>query len=199
MPLEALHNEKELLSRVAGGDRQAFTRLYTEYYPLVQQYVALFEPSKDSREELTQDIFVRIWDKRALLADVDSFRNYLFLTTRNFVLNYIKAMKMQRKFSELDASGETEAGEDTEKEFQFKQCYQLFLEALGKMPRGMHNVLKMSVEQGLSLDEIAGALKISKAGVKKQLVKAKAFVREYLREHAELSLLLFIFLSLFKG
>ncbi|MDP4148852.1 MAG: sigma-70 family RNA polymerase sigma factor [Bacteroidota bacterium] len=198
MPFETIYNEKDLLSRVAQDDRNAFGQLYSHYYALVQKYISLFEPSRESLGELTQDVFVRIWEKRALLQNVDSFRNYVFLVTRNLVLNYIKALKIRRKLSELGSAGEAEVGEDTETIVQFRQYYQLFLEAVVEMPAGMRNVLKMNVEQGLSLDEIAGKMAISKAGVKKQLLKAKAFVRQYLRDHGELSLLLFVFLSLFE-
>jgi RNA polymerase sigma factor (sigma-70 family) len=196
---EAIHNERELLLQVAQGDRHAFTQVYTHYYGQVWKHISLFEPSKNGREELAQDVFVRIWDKRALLAGVDSFKDYLFLVTRNFVLNYIKALKMQRSFSGLEASREEEAGEDTEKHLQFKQYYQLFLEAMREMPKGMGNVLKMSIDQGLTSDEIAAQLRVSRAAVKKQLVKAKAFVRQYLRDHGELSILLVAFLSLFEN
>jgi RNA polymerase sigma factor (sigma-70 family) len=198
VPFETIYNEKELLSRVAQDDRGAFGQLYGHYYPLVQKYISLFEPSKESLGELTQDVFVRLWEKRALLRNIDSFRSYLFLVTRNLVLNYIKALKIQRKLSELGPSAEAAMGEDTETIVQYKQYYQVFLEAVVHMPTGMRNVLKMNVERGLSLDEIAGELGISKAGVKRQLLKAKAFVRQYLRDHAEWSVFLFVFLSLFE-
>jgi RNA polymerase sigma factor (sigma-70 family) len=198
VPFDAIYNEKELLLRVAQGDRHAFEILYTYYYGQVWKQVSLFEPSKNGRDELAQGVFVRIWDKRVRLAGVDSFKDYLFLVTRNFVLNYIKALKLQRSFSMLDVSEETAAEDDTEKHLQFKQYYQLFLEAMREMPKGMGHVLKMSIDEGFSTDEIAVQLKVSRAAVKKQLVKAKAFVRKYVRDHGELSVLLIAFLGLFE-
>jgi RNA polymerase sigma-70 factor (ECF subfamily) len=57
----------------------------------------------------------------------------------------------------------------------------------------------MSIDGGLTLDEIAAQLGISRSGVKKQLYAAVAFVRQYLREHGEIGLALIIFLSLFEG
>jgi RNA polymerase sigma-70 factor (ECF subfamily) len=56
----------------------------------------------------------------------------------------------------------------------------------------------MSIDDGKSLDEIAEELNISRAGVKKQLYAATAFVRQYLQEHGEMTVLLFVFLSLFE-
>ncbi|HEY4060684.1 MAG TPA: sigma-70 family RNA polymerase sigma factor [Puia sp.] len=198
MPIEAIHNEKDLLRQVAQGDRVAFRALYTTYFPLVQQYVALFEPSKDSLDELTQDVFVRIWDKRVRLEGVDSFKNYLFMVTRNVVFNFLRSLKMSHRVKELEGVPEVSADGDPENELLFRQYYQMAMEAMEKLPPGRRKVLKMSIDDGLSLDEIASELNISRSGVKKQLYAATAFVRQYLQDHGEISLLLFVFLSLFE-
>jgi len=198
VPFEVTHNEKELLRQVAQGDRVAFRVLYKNYFPLVQRYVSLFEPSKASLDELTQDVFVRIWDKRSRLGDVDSFKNYLFMVSRNVVFNFIRALKVRRRVKELDDSLETSGSNDPESEVLFKQYYQIALEAVDKLPPGRRKVLKMSIDDGLSLDEIALELNISRSGVKKQLYAATAFVRQYLQDRGEISLLLFVTLSLFE-
>jgi RNA polymerase sigma-70 factor (ECF subfamily) len=115
------------------------------------------------------------------------------------VFNYIRALKVRQKLRDLDDSAETSSESDSENELLFKQYYQLALEAIEKLPVGRRKILKLSVDQGLTLDEIAAELNISRAGVKKQLYTATAFVRQYLQEHGELSLLLFVFISLFEG
>src|ERR1700760_3283602 len=99
---EGIHNEKELLLQIAQGDRDAFRVLYTAYFPYVQKYVSLFEPKGASLDELTQDVFVRIWEKRTRLNGVESFKGYLFLVTRNVVFNFIRALKVRRRVRELD-------------------------------------------------------------------------------------------------
>ena len=199
MPLENTHNEKDLLVRIAEGDRDAFKGLYSAYFPHVERYVTLFEPSKKNLDELTQDVFVRIWEKRGRLAEVASFKDYLFLVSRNVVFNYLRALKVQQRLKALDDTAEPSSESDSENEYLFKQYYQLALDAMEKLPAGRQKILKMSVDQGLTLDEIARELNISRAGVKKQLYAATAFVRQYLREHGEWSLLLFVFISLFES
>jgi RNA polymerase sigma-70 factor (family 1) len=198
VPFEGIHNEKELLKQVSHGDRDAFRILYTACYPHIQRYISLFEPSKSALDELTQDVFVRIWEKRALLAEIESFKGYLFLITRNVVFNFIRALKVRQKVKELDESSVPETNE-LENELLFKQYYGIALEAMEKLSPGRRKVLKMSIDEGLSLDEIAAQLQITRSGVKKQLYAATAFVRQYLREHGEITLALVIFLSLFEG
>lgn len=196
---ETPHNDKDLLLQVAEGDRIAFRKLYTQNFPLVQHYVSLFETSGTNLNELTQDVFVRIWEKREKLAGVNNFRSYLFLMTRNVVFNYFKALKVHQRVRELEGDEMGAAGDDNpESELLFKQYYYIVHTAIEKLPPGKRKILKMRIEQGLSLDEIANELHISYSGVKKQLYSAFAFIREYLQQHGEMSLLLFVFLSLFE-
>ena len=182
--------------QVSHGDREAFRILYTVCYPHVQSYISLFESSDRVRDELVQDVFVRIWDKRIRLAAVESFKGYLFTVSRNVVFNFIRALKVRQKAKELD---ETVAGEDPENEFLFRQYYRMTLEAIEKLPPGRRKVLKMSINEGLTLEEIAAQLGITRSGVKKQLYAGMTFVRQYLREHGEITLALIIFLSLFEA
>lgn len=198
MPFEGIHNEKELLMQVSHGDRDAFRILYTACYPHIQRYIFLFEPSKTILDELTQDVFVRMWEKRARLAAVESLKGYLFILARNVVFNYIRALKVRQKVRELDENSGPETNE-LENELLFKQYYRIVLEAMEKLSPGRRKILKMSIDDGLSLDEIAAKLEITRSGVKKQLYAATAFVRQYLQEHGEITLALVIFLSLFEG
>ncbi len=198
MPFDVIHNENELLQKIAQGDRAAFRVIYTHYFSLVQQYIALFEPSRTNLEELTQDVFVRVWEKRMRLESVESFRGYLFIVTRNLVYNYFRAMKVGYRIINLEDSSEMVATADPENDLLFKQYYRMAQEAIEKLPVGRRKVLKMSIDEGLTLDEIASRLNISRSGVKKQLYAATAFVRQYLQENGEISMLLFVFLSLFE-
>lgn len=199
MSFENIHNEKELLFKIAEGDRDAFKDLYGHYFPIVQRYVTLFEPTRVYLDELTQDIFIKIWEKRDKLPGVESFRSYLFLMTRNTIFNYFRSRKVQQRTRELGEPEELngDRGNEPENTLLYKQLYKIAVEAIEKLPEGRRKILKMSIDRGLSLDEIAAELNISRSGVKKQLYAGTAFVRQYLQDHGEMSLLLFVFLSLF--
>ena len=195
--METIYNEKDVLQRVSQGDRVAFKVLYGRYFKVVQKYISLFVPSKDNLDELTQDVFVRIWEKRERLVEVVAFRGYLFMLTRNIVFNFMRSMRVQQRTSELSESMDPAGEHLVEQAFLYKQYYSIAVEGMEKLPPGRKKILKMSIEEGLSLDEIADRLKITRAGVKKQLYAATAFVRQYLLDHAEMNLLLLAFLSLF--
>jgi RNA polymerase sigma factor (sigma-70 family) len=198
VPFENLHNEKELLAQIANGERKAFEPLYKHYYAFIKYQVSFYGPTGIPVEILIQNIFVRLWEKREKLAEVDFFRGYLLTMTRNMVFNYLRAQKAQKVFVDLDPATDFPAGNDTEGEVLSRQYTDIMIEAIEKLSEGRRKILKMSMEHDLSLDEIAAELQISRSGVKKQLYAARAFVHEYLWEHGEISLLLFVFLSIFE-
>jgi len=195
--IDIIYNEKDVLRRVADADREAFRLLYEHYFTVVQRYVGLFVPSKDNLEELTQDVFIKMWEKRERLATVDSFKDYLFIVSRNTVFNYFRSLKVRQQTKELEEGMEATSAHQAEHDVLYKQYYHIAAEGMDKLTPRRREILKMRIEQGLSLDEIAAQLSITRAAVKKQLYEATAFVRQYLLEHAEISVVLFVFLSLF--
>jgi RNA polymerase sigma factor (sigma-70 family) len=134
VPVENLDNEKEELAATARGDREAFRRLYSHYFPLVSQYVSLFAPTKECVDELVQDVFVRIWEKRERFAGVDSFQAYLFQMTRNQVFNYIRSIRLQRRQEEIGgqeaASAAGPDGVGANQRLIFSQYYEIAMEAI---------------------------------------------------------------------
>jgi RNA polymerase sigma-70 factor (family 1) len=197
--MENLLNEQVILNRVAADDREAFRQVYNHYYPAVQQYVLLFSFDLSRLDELTQDVFVRIWDKRHKLTQVESFQNYLFKITKNQVLNYIRGVRVQQRIKEAQQLSDEPVTDDTDHKVQLNQYYRMAADAIEQLPAGRKQVLKMSIEEGLTLDEIADRLGISKSGVKNQLYAGIAHVREYLERNAGISSLLYVFLSLLDG
>lgn len=194
--MENLLNEQVILNRVAADDRDAFRQVYNHYYGAVQQYVLLFSFDSSKLDELTQDVFVRIWEKRHKLTNVESFQNYLFKITKNQVLNYIRGCRVQQRIKEAQQLTDEPVTEDTDHKLVLNQYYQMAAEAIEQLPAGRKQVLKMSIDEGLTLDEIAEKLGISKSGVKNQLYAGIAHVRQYLERNAGITTLLYVFLSL---
>jgi RNA polymerase sigma-70 factor (family 1) len=197
VPIDIIYNEKDVLRQVAASDREAFRQLYIHYFKVVQKYVGLFVPAKDRLEELTQDVFIKLWEKRERLATIESFKDYLFIVSRNTVFNYFRSLKVQQQTRELDEAMDATPVHQAEHDILYKQYYHIAAEGMDKLTPRRREILKMRIENGLSLDEIAEQLQITRAAVKKQLYEATAFVRQYLLEHAEIRAVLFVFLSLF--
>jgi len=180
------YDEKTLLMQVAAGDRKAFTELYSSYVNNVYRYIFLFTKSKEETEEIMQDVFVKIWEKREKLAEVESFKNYLFRAAKNKLISEVRHLQVRhRVLSEIKRS-RVGVHETTNYEVDYKVYYQVVQKAIEKLPPKRKLIFRLNTENGLSHDEIADQLKVSKSFVKNQLYKAYDFVRQYLSKHGEL-------------
>ena len=188
-------DEHVLLVRLVAGDHLAFTRLYSVYLGNLYRYVSLFFPDKASAEEIVQDIFIKIWEKRENLAGVKSFKQYLFKTAKNHLLNAIRNEQIKHKvLSHLQQQTEVAAA-DTQNRVDYR-AYALAVEkAVGQLTPKRKRIFQLSVLEGYSLDEIADLLRISKPVVKKQLYAAYDLVRGYLQKHGQMTVFPIIILS----
>jgi RNA polymerase sigma-70 factor (family 1) len=193
---DKLHSEKELLLKVAQGDREAFTRLYASHLPAVYKYLLPLAGTKEDTEEILQDIFVRIWQKRELCSSIQSFQAYLFKMARNEFLNHLRAVRAKDGLTARLATISSNSTTDADHKVLYNQFYTMAQVAIDQLPQKRKEIFKLSTEEGLSLDEIAARSGISKSVVKKQLYAASAFVRQYIEQHITLTAMLLIILSL---
>ena len=187
-------DEHVLLERLVASDHSAFTQLYTMYLGNLYRYVSLFFPDKAAAEEIVQDIFIKIWEKREQLAGVKSFRQYLFKAAKNHLLNAIRNEQIKHKvLGHLQQRAEVAAA-DTQNRVDYRAYAQAVEKAVGLLTPKRKRIFQLSVHEGYSLDEIAGTLRISKPVVKKQLYAAYDFVRAYLQKHGEMTVFLMVIL-----
>ncbi|NIJ54399.1 RNA polymerase sigma factor [Dyadobacter arcticus] len=189
-------DERVLLDRCASGDRGAYTALYKSYISGLLKYIYLFTKSHDLSEEIVQDAFVKIWDHRDGLKDVQLFEPYLFKTAKNLLLDHLRKEKIQQKYHSLTSPFSEESEDYADSEVIYGQCYQLAENAINMLPEKRKQIFELKMKEEFSLDEIAARLGISKSVVKKQLYAANSFVREYLRRHGEITANLLIFMYL---
>jgi RNA polymerase sigma-70 factor (ECF subfamily) len=188
----AKYDEKTLLAMVAKGERHAFKQLYSSHLNNLYRFVFLFTKSKEETEEIIQEIFIKIWENREKLSDIDSLKNYLFRFAKNKLLDNVRHLQVrQRVFSEIRRTKDI-AENTTRDQYTYREYYHLVQQAIEKLPPKRKLIFRLNIENGLSQDEIAGQLNISKSVVQKQIYKATYFVREYLYKYGELSFCLLV-------
>src|SRR5690349_13294504 len=78
-----LANEKQLLQRIAEGDKAAFKIIHDHYRPGMYGAAIRFLKSHDEAMDVVQEVFLKIWIRRETLTVTEDFESYLFITTRN--------------------------------------------------------------------------------------------------------------------
>jgi RNA polymerase sigma-70 factor (ECF subfamily) len=198
MQIAAYDEGKALLARIAAGDRNAFSQFYVAHLNDLYRYIFLFTHSDEETQELLQEIFLKLWESREKLADLSSPRNYLLMVAKNKIIDNVRKLQIRKRvLAEIRRS--SEAGESaTGDDCAFREYYKVVQVAIDKLPPKRKLIFRLNIENGLSQEEIAQQLKISRSVVQKQLYKASLFVRKYLFEHGEISYILpfaFLFFS----
>ncbi|UOG73300.1 sigma-70 family RNA polymerase sigma factor [Hymenobacter tibetensis] len=190
-------DEKTLLEAVAAGSREAFTCLYSTHLSGLFRYARLFVASPAEAEELIQEVFVRIWERRATLTHISSFKAYAYQTTKHLVIDCWREKK-QQAIQQQRFLREAAAPSLADEELIYHQGYQLAQQAIAQLPPKRKQIFLLRTQDELSLDDIAQELAISKPVVKKQFYAATAFVKAYLKRHADWSFGAFCLLALVK-
>jgi RNA polymerase sigma-70 factor (ECF subfamily) len=165
----------------AAGDRRAFERLYRGHVNRVYSLCARMVTDRARAEELTQDVFVRAWDKLHLFRGESSFSTWLHRMAVNVVLNARKSDgRMRSKFDENDE----ELGLDSlpaKSSSMIGAGEMLDIEAaIAKLPPGARKVFVLHDVEGFKHEEIAEQLGVTTGATKAQLHRARLLLRQSL-------------------
>jgi RNA polymerase sigma-70 factor (ECF subfamily) len=162
----------------AAGDRHAFERLYRQHVTRVFSLCARMVVDRTRAEELTQDVFVRAWEKLHLFRGESAFGTWLHRMTVNVVLNARKSEGRSRSRFEGDDEGD---GVDLLPSRPLAPGDRMDLEAaIAKLPPGARRVFTLHDVEGYKHEEIAEMLGVTSGATKAQLHRARLLLREAL-------------------
>jgi RNA polymerase sigma-70 factor (ECF subfamily) len=170
------------VARAAAGDRNAFERLYRLHANRVFSLCVRMVGDRTRAEELTQDVFVRAWEKLHLFRGESAFATWLHRMTVNVVLNARKSDGRQR--SRFEENDEEAGGMDALPGvvgMPLAPGDMLDLEnAITRLPPGARRVFVLHDVEGYKHEEIAEMLGVTSGATKAQLHRARLLLREAL-------------------
>lgn len=190
--LDKLEN-MDLLMKLRKGDEAAFIKIYNQYRSKIYTYAYQLCKSSDIAEEIVQEVFIKIWQKREQLNLELSFNAYIKKITLNHVLNYLKKAARERALQEQISHTIETSSNRTEDHILEKELRQIYDEAIARLPQQKKIIYQLCRLQELSHDEIALKLNISKNTVKNHMVEASRSIRDYVSKNG--SIICFIITS----
>ncbi|MCD9014441.1 RNA polymerase sigma factor [Parachryseolinea silvisoli] len=181
--------EKAMLTSLAKGSRLAFKQVFDLYYTSVFTYARKYLHSTEEAEEATQDVFIRIWTKRAYLADVDNFSTYLFSVKKNIMARRLKNLVLNTYLGE-DNVIELLSDRSADDEIRTTQATAAYDHALQTLPPYQLRVYTMVKEQEMTYEQVGNELNISTNTVKFHMKEAFRFLRQRLKPFTPLVALL---------
>ena len=153
-------------------NRGAFQGVFEEYYSPLCNFVNQYIRNWESSEEIVQSTFVKLWENREKIAIKSSIQSYLYQSAKNSTIDYIRKRKTEtKKKAEILHMSKDDTYEMStyDESYRIKQKIML---ALDKIKPKYREVFKLNKLEGLTYDEIADYLKISKRTVEYNMARA---------------------------
>ncbi len=189
-------NDKNLLCQLKSGDKEAFTKLYEVYSQPIYFCLLKLLKSPLVAEELLQEIFVLIWEKRETITVQYNLKNYLFRMAENKVHDFFRKLKRDKQLYEYIIDTSSKEFDINFEEIVSVDEKAILEKALCILPPQRRVVFYMCKLEGKSYKEVSQSLGISVSTINDHIVKATRSVREFLISHPELSSLNLLLLFL---
>ena len=175
--------EKFLLGQLAIGDQSSYQKLFHTYYTDLCRFCMRYVRNHEVSEEIVQDVFIYLWEKRSVINISISFKAYLYTAVRNKSINYLKLQLPKDQMKDDIDNFEISSNYDVESELTFKELSQKVDEAIDSLPTKCKAIFILSRESGHTYREIAQELDISIKTVENQMVIALRKLREHLHPY----------------
>ena len=170
-------------------DEVAFRYLFEHYYPSLCLFAKRFIDDRETREDIVQEVFFRLWDKRKQITVTSSAQNYLLTSVRNLCLNYLRRQEVEQPFEE--SVFDQPDDEEGDRLIQLRELEEQLAQALAQLPPEYRLAFELNRMEGKSLEEVAQRMGVSTRTVERYRDKAIALLQTELKEYLPLFLLLF--------
>lgn len=172
------------INKFKEGDVKTFELIFSSYYKALVNYANTILNDADEAEDIVQQVYIMLWEKRLVLEVHTSLRAFLYKSVYNACLNKIKQQKVRSEYAkvvQLNSNIEYQHEKLVEKELQKK-----IDDAIDLLPEQCSKIFKMSRFEQLKYQEIADQLGLSIKTIENQMGKALKILREQLKEYLPL-------------
>lgn len=185
-------DEKSLLQLVAAGDENAFRVLFEQYQDKVFKVAWKYLKSRALAEEVVQEVFIKLWYQKETLTAVDYFKTWLQTLARNHIIDFMRKLDVRDAANRQWADGASREENTTDHKIRTAQYEHLLETALAELSDQQRAVYRLAKEQGLTYEQIGEQLSLSPLTVKTHMQRALRSIRDFLRNHGEVYLLLLL-------
>lgn len=191
------YDEKACLLRASRGEESAFRQLFDQHRDRVYSFALFLTHQPTMAEEITQDVFTKVWLHREDLAGIDYFISWLKTIARNQAYNYLQKSARERIRRRTLIAEHPGADTPADPYLPEHKSLRLLEEAVRQLPRQQQKIWLLHREQGLTYEQIAARLQLSPHTVKNHMKEAIRNIRTYLTNRIDL--LVAVAIALFFG
>lgn len=192
MPDKSEANDEMILSLLKANDPTACSMLYKAHYKAVYNSIRKFTYDPDVAKDISQELFINVWEKRDVLKITVPIRKYLLSAAHNRVINYRRDTERNTRLLEevVDRSGGAKIIDPVDVGFEAKELERIIKDAIALLPDNLRRNFSMSRNLGMTYKEMASHLKVSDKAVEKNMTKALKLLRLLLAPYLKVILML---------
>ncbi len=178
-------DDQLLVKKIREGDSGAFETVFRRYYSMLCDISAVVVGSYDAAEEITSDVFARIWERREDWEPVSGIRPYLIRAVKNRAFNFVRDTSLRKirgeiKSHEGDIPGMGDAPMLPDASVEAADNAEILWEAIGTLSAHTQMMLTLRWKHGLSWEEVAEATGSTSLAVQMQYMRARKILKEKL-------------------
>lgn len=175
------YSDAQLLDAIRNSDKEAFAELFERQWHNLLITVYAKVQSKPVAEEIVQDIFETLWNKRKTLL-ISNLPNYLFVAAKHRSISYIRTQIVQQKYWDYYKSFSPGLEDETEKAVAYNELVSAIEKGMNRLPDKTKKVFRLNRLEGRSITEIARLLKLSEKSIEYHLTRSLKEMKVYLKD-----------------
>jgi RNA polymerase sigma-70 factor, ECF subfamily len=169
-----LNYTDEILTGIRLGDYGSFNRLFVRYYGRLCTYVEKITNNDSVSEDIVQELFIKLWTDREKIEVRENIAGYLFKSSKNAALNYLKSERNKNIALERTLFDKPNTYDD---ESEYDEFLSALEKCINQLPARSKQVFLLHRFDGLKQKEISEKLNISVQTIKNQIWKSLQFLK----------------------
>lgn len=164
-------------------DNEAFFELtFKKHYKGLTNYACTLVKDAEMAEEIVQNMFYKLWEKREQVAISESVSGYLYRSVYHDSLNYLKHLKVRGQYQSY-AMQQEQLDHPASQQLEAKELQERIYRALNELPEKCRTIFQLSRFDELKYQEIADQLNLPVKTVENQMGKALKLLRSKLADY----------------
>ena len=191
-PFKVEYSDSTVINLLRQGSEKVFESIFKDHFKSLHAYAYTFLKDDELAEEVVQNVFCRIWEKRDNLKTDGSLKAYLYRAVHNESLNYLKHQKVKASFQVYYADQMEQSEEHSSRKLMVNELERHIQKAMNELPQQCRTIFQLSRFEQLKYQQIADQMGLSVKTIENQMGKALKLMRLKLAEFLTIMLFLLI-------
>lgn len=184
-------DKTDLIAGINRKDKNAWEEMFNSYYTALCNHCDRIVNDEEAVEDIVQEVFVKLWDGKAVFENEKALTVYLYKSTTNNALKYLRDRNAEEEKLKLWMEVEEEMSEEDFSSVVREEVLRKLRELIEQLPAERKKIILMSMD-GMSGEEIAARLGVTIHTVKQQKYRAYKFIKEQLGGHWIVAMLFYL-------